>query len=87
MNKSTLAGAAMIAVAAVTVPAVVAWSQSPQSARPGAASGDAAGPAGPGDMGREGMMHHGWDRSAHISPQQACTDRLARRAGFVASIG
>ena len=34
------------------------------------------------------MMRHGWGRGArNVSPQQACIDRLARRAGFVASIG
>jgi hypothetical protein len=85
MNKSTLAGAAMIAVAALTVPAVIAWSQSPPPPpAPGAAM--PGGPGGPGGPGRDGM-HRGWERWAHVSPQQACVDRLARRAGFIASIG
>ena len=86
MNKSTLAGAAMLAVAAVAVP-VLGWSQSPPPPPPGA-------PAVPGDPdhpgagpGRDGMIHRGWERWAHVSPQQACVDRLAKRAGFVASIG
>jgi hypothetical protein len=79
MNKSTLAGAAMIAVAAVAVP-VVAWSQNP-------APPPAAGQGGPGGS-EHGDMHHGWGRWAKdVSPQQGCIDRIARRAGFVASIG
>jgi hypothetical protein len=89
MNKSTLAGAAMIAVAAVTVPAVMAWSQSPPpppaAAAPGAPGAQGAeGRDGPGGMHR-GWMGHRWGENR--SPQQACVDRLARRAGFVASIG
>jgi hypothetical protein len=86
MNKSTLAGAAMIAVAAVTMPAVLAWSQSPPAPPPAPGAMPDA-PGGPGGPGRDGM-HHGWDRWArNKSPQQACVDRIARRAGFVASIG
>jgi hypothetical protein len=85
MNKSTLVGAAMLAAAAVSVPAVMAWSQSPPPPPPGAAGPhEPGGPAGPG---REGM-HHPWGRWAkNLSPQQACVDRLARRAGFVAAMG
>jgi hypothetical protein len=87
MNKATRAGAAMIAVAAVTVPAVMAWSQSP----PPAAGMESGGPRGPG-QGREGQgreaMRGGWGRWARdTSPQQACVNRLARRAGFVAAMG
>jgi hypothetical protein len=76
MKKSTLVGAAMmtVAAAAVIVP-VLAWSQSPPSPPPG---GSDHGPMHPGGWGR-------WARD--VSPQQACVDRLARRAGFVASIG
>ena len=82
MNKSTLAGAAMIAVAAVAVP-VMAWSQSPAPPPPP----PAAGPGAPGGPGHDGM-HHGWGRWAkNVSPQQACVDRLAWRAGFIASVG
>jgi hypothetical protein len=82
MNKSTLAGAAMIAVAAVAVP-VLAWSQSPAPPPPPPAAGP-AGPAGP----EPGRMHHQWAGWArNVSPQQACVDRLARRAGFIASVG
>jgi hypothetical protein len=80
MNKSTLVGAAMMTVAAVAVP-VLAWSQ---SAPPSPPPGGAAGPSGP----EHGPMRPGWGRWARdVSPQQACVDRLARRAGFVASIG
>jgi len=86
MNKSTLAGAAMIAVAAVAVP-VLAWSQAPAPPPPAAGPGGPAAPGGPGGPGHD-EMHHGWGRWAqHVSPQQACVDRLARRAGFVASMG
>jgi len=79
MNKSTLVGAAMITVAAVAVP-MLAWSQSPPPP-PGAADG----PGGP-EHGM--MMRRGWGPWARdVSPQQACVDRLARRAGFIASMG
>jgi len=75
MNKSTIAGAAMIAVAAVAVP-VIAWSQSPPQ---------------PADqtMAHDHASHqHGWGRfGKNYSPQQACTDRVAKRAGFVAYMG
>jgi LTXXQ motif family protein len=82
MKKSLIAGAAMVAAAAVAVP-VIGWSQSPPPAPAGA-----PGPGGPGGdrMGHPGM-HRGWARWANKSPQQACVDRLARRAGFIASVG
>jgi LTXXQ motif family protein len=82
MNKSTLAGAAMITAAALAVP-IFAWSQSPpQPPAPTAA------PDHP-DRGMMPMMHHhGWGHWAeNQSPQQACQDRIAKRAGFVAYIG
>ncbi len=79
MNKSTLAGAAMIAAAAIALP-VMAWSQN-------ATQPPAAAPDHPGH-GMMQMMHHGWGRWAKDqSPQQACQDRIARRAGFVAYMG
>jgi hypothetical protein len=82
MKKSMIAGAAMVAAAAVAVP-VIGWSQSPPSAPAGVAGSDGSG----GDrMGHPGM-HRGWERWANKSPQQACVDRLARRAGFIAAIG
>jgi hypothetical protein len=78
MNKSTLAGAAMIAVAAIAVP-VVGWSQSPAPSPP---------QAGEEHPGQGDRMVHSWGRWARdMSPQQACVDRIARRAGFVANIG
>jgi LTXXQ motif family protein len=91
MKKSMIAGAAMVAAAAVAVP-VIGWSQSP----PPPAPAGAPGPGGPGGEhmgdrmagpGHDGMMHRGWARWANKSPQQACVDRLARHAGFIASIG
>ena len=82
MNKSTLTGAAMIAIAAVAVP-VMAWSQSPAPTPP---AGQAA-PGGPQAPGH-GWMHQGGGRwGKNVSPQQACVDHIARRAGFIASIG
>lgn len=87
MKKSMIAGAAMVAVAAVAVP-VIGWSQSPPPAPPAGAPGP-SGPGGDrmGGPGHDGMMHRGWARWANKSPQQACVDRLARRAGFIAAIG
>jgi hypothetical protein len=86
MNKSTIAGAAMVAVAAVVVP-VIAWSAGdndsgqPQAGQQWSHDGGQGGPMHRGWMGR--MMN--WRRD--VSPQQACEDRIARRAGFVAYIG
>jgi hypothetical protein len=78
MNKSTLAGAAMVAAAVVAVP-VIAWSQAPTPPAAGAAGAE---------RGEHGEMHHGWDHwGKDMSPQQACIDHIARRAGFVASMG
>lgn len=88
MNKATLAGAAMIAVAGVTLPTVLAWSQTPP---PASAAGDERGSAMGDRMGGPMMrMHGGAGRMMmrrNESPQQACVDRIARRAGFVAAIG
>ena len=79
MNKSTLVGAAMIAAAAVAMPA---WSQTPPSPPAG------AGPHAPGGPGHEGMRHPGGRWAQWMkNPRQACIDRLARRAGVVASLG
>ena len=80
MKKSIVAGAAMIAAAAVAVP-VIAWSQAPP---PSPAGAPGPGSAGGDHMGGRMGMHAGWE---HKSPQQACVDRLARRAGFIAAIG
>jgi hypothetical protein len=77
MNKSTLAGAAMIAAAAIALP-VMAWSQNPPQPAPAAAA----------DKPDHDMHHHGWGRWAkNESPQQACQDRIAKHAGFVAYMG
>jgi hypothetical protein len=74
MNKGRLAGAAMLTAATIGVP-FVAWSQSP------------AAPPGQDRPEQGGMMHRGWGHREKVAPQQACIDRIARRAGFVASIG
>ena len=69
MNKSTIAGAAMIATAAIALP-FMAWSQNP--------------PQPPA----QAMAHdHAEHQHGRFSPQQACTDRVAKRAGFVAYMG
>jgi hypothetical protein len=92
MRKSMLAGAAMVVIAAAAVP-VIAWSQSPPppAGGPGAAPGGPGMPGPGGDRtggpGHDGMMHHGWERWAKMSPQKACVDRIARHAGAIASIG
>jgi hypothetical protein len=75
MNRSTLAGAAMIAAAAIALP-VMAWSQNPPQ------------PPTPATAHDHSMHQHGWGRWAKDqSPQQTCTDRVAKRAGFVAYMG
>ena len=93
MHKSTLAGAVMIAVAAIAVP-VVAWSAGDSDGASPQAGQEWHGGSMGGPMGRpmDGPMHRGlmervmdWHR--HLSPQQACIDRIARRAGFVATMG
>jgi hypothetical protein len=83
MNKMYVAGAALLAAASLAVP-VVAWSQSPPPPPPGQAA-----PGGPGGPDRDGPggMRRDWHRWADVSPQQACIDRIARRAGFVAAMG
>ena len=89
MNRWTLAGAAMVVVAAAAVP-VVGWSQSPAAPPPLPAGGPGA-PGGPGGDHMGDGMHHRWaGRMMHwrnMSPRQACVDRLARRAGMIATIG
>jgi hypothetical protein len=74
MNKSTIAGAAMIAAAAITLP-IMAWSQNPP--QPPAQA-----------MAHDHAEHQHWGRfGKDFTPQQACTDRVAKRAGFVAYMG
>lgn len=88
MKKSLVAGAAMVVIAAGSVP-VIAWSQSPPPPAPAGAPGPGGDHMGDraGGQGEHGWMHHDWKRWAQESPQQACVDRLARRTGFIASIG
>jgi hypothetical protein len=87
MNKMYLAGAAMLAAASLGIP-VLAWSQSPPPATQGQAAPDGPSrPDHPWREGHEGMMRRDWHRWADVSPQQACIDRIARRAGFVATMG
>lgn len=81
MNKSTLAGAAMVAVAAVAMP-VAASAQTPAPTAPQAAA--PATPHGPGNMMRHWMGRRG---AMNRSPRDACIDRLARRAGVIAAVG
>jgi hypothetical protein len=77
MNKMKVAGAAMLAAASLGVP-VLAWSQSVAPApQPQAAQ----------ERPDHGDRHHSWGRWANVSPQQACVDRIAKRAGFVTTIG
>src|SRR5258708_8687017 len=78
MNKSTLAGAAMIAAAAIALP-VIAWSQNPPQPPT---------PMATPDRPDHDMHRHGWGRwGKNESPQQACADRIAKHAGFVAYMG
>ena len=82
MNKATLAGAAMIAIAAAAVPVMV-LAQAPAPPAPPAAAGPGA-PGGPGPMMHRWMGHRG---AMNRSPREACVDRIARRAGFIAATG
>jgi flagellar capping protein FliD len=82
MYKSMLAGAAMVAVAAVAAP-IVGWS---------AEVGTQTAQAEPGSPGwwhhrneRQGGRDHGRE-SRDQSPAQRCEDRLARQAGVVAYV-
>ncbi|HTV88672.1 MAG TPA: Spy/CpxP family protein refolding chaperone [Stellaceae bacterium] len=98
MNRSLIAGAALLLGAAMAVP-VVAWSaDNPPQAGQTAASAAPAGPGqegGPpggmgmhrGPMGRPGMAgREGWRQRMMMrqSPQQGCINRMARRAGMIA---
>jgi len=80
MNKSILAGAALLAAGAVAAP-MAAWSA--DTPQPGASA--AAQPGG----GHHGMgeHHHGWGhRWAMRSPQQRCEAGIARRAARAAYV-
>ncbi|HEY1797444.1 MAG TPA: Spy/CpxP family protein refolding chaperone [Stellaceae bacterium] len=79
MNKSILAGAAMLAAGAVAVP-LAAWSADAPPEQPTTLA-----PAQPGtDHARMmGEHHHGW---AMRSPQQRCEAGIARRAAMAAYV-
>jgi LTXXQ motif family protein len=99
MNRSIIAGVALVAGFAIAAP-MLAWSaDSPQQSEEAAP----AHPGMPGMGGRHGMMgggmgdhagwrghHHGWMREGmmhrmrHLPPRQRCEERLARRAGMIA---
>lgn len=93
MNKSLIAGTALLIGTAIAAPAVMssAAEDQPQLAQAGPGQ-SGMGPGGPmgqqmGDsMGqRGGMAGHGWmHRMMQMPPQQRCEERLARRAGIVA---
>ncbi len=89
MNRSMIAGAALVAGIAIAAP-MFAWSADSPTQRPAA-------PAQPGMPGMGGMRdhdgaigHHGWmremmmHRMMRLEPRQRCEERLARRAGMVA---
>jgi periplasmic protein CpxP/Spy len=81
MNKSILAGAALLAAGAVAVP-MLAWSAD-TPAQPAASA-----PAQPGgDNHGMGEHHHGWGHhGAMRSPQQRCESGIARRAARAAYV-
>jgi hypothetical protein len=91
MNRSMVAGAALIAGIAIAAP-MLAWSASesePQVAQSAPGEHDMPGMrGGMGDQSDGG--HHGWmrERMMHrmmqLAPRQRCEERLARRAGRVA---
>jgi hypothetical protein len=81
MNKSILAGAALLASGVVAVP-MLAWSADT------APLPSAAAPAQPGgEQHGMGEHHHGWGhRWAMRSPQQRCEAGIARRAARAAYV-
>lgn len=97
MNRSMIAGAALVAGVAIAVP-MLAWSavdSGPQVAQaapdqPGKGPGGGGWDRGDrdrGDMDLRGWRHGWWmHRMMRLSPQQRCEERLARRAGMVAYV-
>ena len=90
MNRSMLAGAALIAGVAIAAP-MLAYSAAdtpgPLAQAAAGGQGDDPGPdgwhrGGWGPMGPPGWMHGMMNRS----PQQRCEERLARRAGIIAYV-
>jgi hypothetical protein len=96
MNKSMIAGAALVAAIAIVAP-MLAWSAADSEPQVAQAAPDQR-PGGGGDRGdRGGMEHHGWMHGGwmhrmwmhgmmRLSPQQRCEERLAKRAGMVAYV-
>jgi hypothetical protein len=98
MNRSMIAGAALVAGIAIAAP-MLAWSASEAEPRIAQAGPDQHG-MGPGmgmgggswDREDRGMMghHHGemremmMHRMMQLPPRQRCEERLARRAGMIA---
>jgi hypothetical protein len=98
MNRSMVAGAALIAGLAIASP-MLAWSASESEPQMAQVAGPGAPGMGPG-MGRWGRdadgdghgpmgQHRGWfggmmHRMMAMSPQQRCEEHLARRAGAIA---
>jgi hypothetical protein len=94
MNRSMIAGAALIAALAIGAP-ILAWSAADSETQLAQAAPDQRGvrPGGDaGDRDRGMEHHHGWmhgwwmHRMAQLSPQQRCEEHLARRAGRVAYV-
>jgi hypothetical protein len=90
MNKSLVAGAALIAGIAIAAP-MLAWSASTSEPQIAQAGPDQRAGGGGWDRGDGGMagQHHGWmrgmmHRMMQLQPRQRCEERLARRAGRVA---
>jgi hypothetical protein len=90
MNRSLVAGAALIAGIAIAVP-VLAWSAATDEPQVAQAGPDQRAGGGGWDRGDGGMagQHHGWmrgmmHRMMQLQPRQRCEERLARRAGRVA---
>ena len=84
MNRSLVAGAALVAGILIATP-MLAWSASDSPRQLAqAAPGE---PGMPGMGGMPGMMgHHGgmMHRMMQLPPRQRCEERLARRAGIIA---
>ena len=91
MNRSLVAGAALVAGIAITTP-MLAWSAA--DSEPRVAQAAPAQPSMPGMGGmrdHDGAMGHpGWmrgmmmHRMMQLAPRQRCEERLARRAGMMA---
>ena len=94
MNRSMLAGAALIAGMAIAVP-MLAYSAAdtpgPLAEATTGGQGDDPGPGGWhrggwGPMGMHGWMHGMMHGMMNRSPQQRCEERRARRAGIIAYV-